>query len=105
MRFRNALRPYYPIRDRALRWWATRYVRGLDIPRGDQAEQRPHYIDLALLHRAIMKRRPKVVLEFGIGFSTLVVGDACRKVGRRSTRWMPTNVGSATRKRSSTASR
>ena len=53
----------------------------LDIRRGDAAEIPPNAIDLALLHRAVLKRRPKVVLEFGVGFSTLVLGHALRQVG------------------------
>ncbi len=81
MRLRNLLFPYYPIRDRLLGLWARRYLSKLNIRKGSASELPPKAIDLALLHRAIITRRPKVVLEFGVGFSTIIMGQALKQVG------------------------
>jgi hypothetical protein len=43
---------------------------------GSQAEIPPVFSDLAFLHRAVNKKQPKIVLEFGVGFSTLVMAHA-----------------------------
>lgn len=83
MRLTNLLRPYHPIRDRVIRAWATRYISNLELPEGDAVELKPKSVDLALLHSAICKRKPKVVLEFGVGFSTIVMGHALKSVGGR----------------------
>jgi hypothetical protein len=44
-----------------------------------QAELPPVLCDLAFLHRAVYKKRPKIVLEFGVGFSTLVMAHALKQ--------------------------
>ena len=46
---------------------------------GDQTEIAANLVDLHNLHSLIKKRKPKVVLEFGVGFSTLVIADALKK--------------------------
>jgi hypothetical protein len=46
---------------------------------GSQAEIPPVLRDLAFLHRAVCKKQPKVVLEFGVGFSTLVMAHALKQ--------------------------
>jgi hypothetical protein len=37
--------------------------------------------DLARIHRLIVARKPEVVLEFGVGFSTIVIAHALKTVG------------------------
>lgn len=49
------------------------------LAQGDQTEYPPDYSDLSFLHHAIRRRRPKVVLEFGVGFSTLTMLHALAK--------------------------
>lgn len=39
----------------------------------------PHLDDLARIHQLIRKRKSFTVLEFGVGFSTIVIADALRK--------------------------
>ena len=46
---------------------------------GQAEEHQPDYSDLAYLHRNITARTPLNVLEFGIGFSTLVIGHALKQ--------------------------
>ena len=46
---------------------------------GSQAELPPVFCDLAFLHRAVSKKQPKIVLEFGVGFSTLVMAHALKQ--------------------------
>lgn len=46
---------------------------------GSQAELPPVLCDLAFLHRAVYKKQPKIVLEFGVGFSTLVMAHALKQ--------------------------
>ncbi|MBX7146176.1 MAG: class I SAM-dependent methyltransferase [Alphaproteobacteria bacterium] len=43
---------------------------------GDESELPPNTFMLALLHRLIRKRRPRRIIEFGVGFSTLVIAHA-----------------------------
>ena len=43
------------------------------ISTGTQNEEKPDYFDLSVLHKSIIKMKPKVVLEFGSGNSTLVM--------------------------------
>jgi predicted O-methyltransferase YrrM len=45
---------------------------------GNELEIPPQLPDLANLYNLIRERRPKIVLEFGIGFSTLVIASALR---------------------------
>ncbi len=47
----------------------------------DGSEIRADIWDLAFLHRAIRKRRPLTVLEFGCGFSTVIMADAIARNG------------------------
>jgi hypothetical protein len=59
---------------------------------GNRAEFPPQLYDLYHLHRQVRRRRPAVVLEFGVGFSTLVIAhalartheDARRSAGARA---------------------
>ena len=46
---------------------------------GSGAEIPPVLRDLAFLHKAVYKKQPKVVLEFGVGFSTLVMAHALKQ--------------------------
>ena len=43
---------------------------------GETTEIPPHVVDLWQLNHQIRRRRPQVVLEFGVGFSTLVMAHA-----------------------------
>jgi hypothetical protein len=45
---------------------------------GNESEIPPQLPDLANLYNLIRERRPRIVLEFGIGFSTLVIASALR---------------------------
>jgi Methyltransferase domain len=46
---------------------------------GSEAEIPAVLCDLAFLHRAVYKKQPKVILEFGVGFSTLVMAHALKQ--------------------------
>ena len=46
---------------------------------GSGAEIPADLCDLAFLHRAVYKKQPKVVLEFGVGFSTVVMAHALQQ--------------------------
>jgi len=43
---------------------------------GDGRELPPDFPDLAFLHRAVSRRKPRCILEFGCGFSTIVMASA-----------------------------
>jgi hypothetical protein len=43
---------------------------------GDSRELPPNVPDLAFLHRAVSERKPRCILEFGCGFSTIVMANA-----------------------------
>jgi hypothetical protein len=49
---------------------------------GDSTEIPSDLLDLANLYRAVRKCRPKVILEFGTGFSTVVLAHAMGPEGR-----------------------
>ncbi len=49
---------------------------------GDPSEIASDLLDLANLHAAVLKRRPTVILEFGTGFSTIVLAHAMGPGGR-----------------------
>lgn len=66
---------------RAVKAWARSYVRRFDLPGGRGEEFGPKPVDLALLHRAVIRTRPEYAVEFGVGFSTLVISDALKRVG------------------------
>ena len=40
---------------------------------GEKTEIQPEYLDLKNLHESILIRKPQVVLEFGVGFSTIAM--------------------------------
>lgn len=46
------------------------------LARGDKAEIPPVLYDLYNLHRLVRQRRPTTILEFGVGFSSLVLAHA-----------------------------
>lgn len=43
---------------------------------------KPHFADLWLLAQAIRKSRPELVLEYGSGYSTYVIAETLRQIGR-----------------------
>ena len=45
---------------------------------------KPKYDDLIRLHKLILKRKPKIILEFGVGWSTIVIADAINKTKENS---------------------
>lgn len=49
------------------------------IHRADPSRISPDYRDLARLHKVLRERKVFTVLEFGIGFSTIVLADALQK--------------------------
>jgi hypothetical protein len=81
MRLRNLLRPYHPIRDRIISSWARRYMQSVKLESGEQVEFSANVVDLALLHNSIVKNNCQIVVEFGVGFSTLAIADALSKTG------------------------
>ncbi|MGI9412497.1 MAG: class I SAM-dependent methyltransferase [Hyphomicrobiales bacterium] len=46
------------------------------LRRGDAGEHRAVLADLAYLHRTVRRKKPKTIVEFGVGFSTLVMAHA-----------------------------
>ncbi len=56
---------------------------------GSAQEIPPVVRDLALLHRVVERKKPKVVLEFGIGFSTVVIAHALSARQKGSTTELP----------------
>ena len=40
---------------------------------GNKTEIKPEFLDLKNLYQSIIKRKPKIVLEFGVGFSTIAM--------------------------------
>jgi hypothetical protein len=48
---------------------------------GSSGEIPPDYLDLATLHRLVRRKRPQTVLEFGVGFSTIVLAHALKQNG------------------------
>ena len=49
------------------------------IKKGDKQEYVPDYLKLANLYKLIQTRKPKVILEFGVGFSTIIMAAALKK--------------------------
>ncbi len=64
---------------------ALEYLRGegllevLEGREGDAKRIRPSYPDLARLHAVVRQRRVLTILEFGLGYSTVVMADALLK--------------------------
>ena len=46
---------------------------------GKDGQNKPNYSDLARLHHVAVRRKSFTVLEFGVGWSTVVLADALRK--------------------------
>ena len=44
----------------------------------------PDPVDLHRLHSSIRMRKVTTILEFGVGYSTLVMADAIEKIGKRT---------------------
>lgn len=65
---------------RANRYLMQTGVRQL-LATGDANEIPPDSLDLANLHRAVKRLRPRIILEFGVGFSTIVLAHALRQNG------------------------
>jgi hypothetical protein len=73
--FHKLARDYFP-----KRYLRTQGVLDL-LKRGEANEIDIVHGDLARIHRLIRSRKPRVVLEFGVGFSTLVIAHALEKNG------------------------
>jgi len=58
--------------------------KGLPLPKGEDNEISVIPFDLYNLHKTAIERKPKCILEFGVGFSTLVLCHALmeNKFGR-----------------------
>lgn len=78
---RAFLSKFSPSRHRA----AERYFRENNLQAllasKDSQEIKADFWDLAYLHKTILLRKPETVLEFGCGFSTIVMADAIRRNG------------------------
>ena len=48
------------------------------LKKGDEQEIAPEYLKLANLYKLVQTRKPKTVLEFGVGFSTIVMAAALK---------------------------
>lgn len=80
--FRKLRRPFVPhIQRKARRYLEDQGVLDL-IVTGRTDEIEPVWFDLCHLHRLIRRRKPKTVLEFGIGFSTIVIAHALQANGK-----------------------
>jgi len=70
-----------PFRHRA----AERYFRENNLQTllatTDKDEIKAEFWDLVYLHKTILLRKPQTVLEFGCGFSTIVMADAIKRNG------------------------
>lgn len=59
---------------------AQRYLEACGVSEfligGDATEHKPVWIDLVVLHRQVRRTKPRHVLEFGIGYSTVVLAHA-----------------------------
>jgi len=68
----------------ALRRAGERYIRekGLSLPKGQDNEFSQVPFDLYNLHKTVAERKPKCILEFGVGYSTLVLCDALMANGQ-----------------------
>lgn len=62
-------------REPALRRAGERYIeeQGMPLPKGLDSEISVIPFDLYNLHKTVIERKPKNILEFGVGFSTLVL--------------------------------
>ena len=49
------------------------------IKKGDKQEFGPSYLKLSNLYKLVQTRKPEVILEFGVGFSTIVMAAALKK--------------------------
>jgi len=73
---KKRLIPYYERR-------AVKFFKSKDIYKyfvsGDTSEHKPEFIDLKNIFELITSRKPKCVLEFGLGFSTICIALALRE--------------------------
>lgn len=56
-----------------------RYHAGFEIDQNLNVQYPPDIVDLVRMHQLVRKRRAMTVLEFGVGYSTLVYADAIKK--------------------------
>lgn len=80
-RLRLLRRPFRPM----IRWRAKQYLRRHGmlnvLASGAMDEIPPVQFDLFNLHRIVRTRQPRIVLEFGVGFSTLAIAHALHMNG------------------------
>ena len=64
-------------------WWSRRQLsRRMDLAFLDTIQLKPRKIgDYWFLWKQVIKQRPKYIVEFGSGASTVVLADAARRVG------------------------
>ncbi len=62
--------------------WLTRSGLGTVLDNANGALV-PQAVDLRNLYKNVISRRPSVILEFGVGHSTIVMAEALREVGGR----------------------
>ena len=62
-------------KDQAIQYCNDVGLTDLLVP-GQQSEIEPQFVDLAIIHRHVATTKPKVVVEFGVGFSTLTIAHA-----------------------------
>ncbi len=66
--------------QRIARYWARRYLEHHGVNKlladGNAGEHAVQPVDLRHLHREVRRRKPRIILEFGSGFSTLAMAHA-----------------------------
>jgi len=62
------------------RRWSQFRLKRIFIP-DHEKRIRPNYADLYFLYANVMTRRPKVIFEFGSGYSTLILSRALSDIG------------------------
>lgn len=67
-------------RLRLARKWLTRSGLGTVLDNGNGTLV-PQAVDLRNLYKNVIARRPRVILEFGVGHSTIVMAEALRELG------------------------
>lgn len=55
-----------------------------ELQNGDAIEVSPVHLDLANMHKLVRRRKPQTVVEFGSGFSTVVIAHALAKNAEES---------------------
>jgi hypothetical protein len=75
------LRKFKPARTRRANEYLDKNGVSSFLSARDAIEHPPQAIDLANLHQTVRRHKPSIILEFGSGFSTVVMAHALRMNG------------------------